>query len=247
MHGFCPAIFGNEVLKAGLLLALFGGTRQPQSKRARSDIHVLMCGDPGLGKSQLLQVADVKAVLYFSRIHVTAHQGSLFTYKWAQERLYWVRHGIWQYAKTQGLIYEFQSKMENSTAISAFEVQKLDDCTQAANALAPHAVYICGSTSSSAGLTASVTRDSISGGYICEAGALALADQGTCCIDEFDKISTEHQVHALSYKLQWLRLKVLYALLARSQEVESLLAHLAYLEEFYKTIKKKLQRLGINI
>jgi DNA helicase MCM8 len=79
----CPTIFGHELVKFGLLLALFGGTREGAAATAgagaaaaggdaaagdgvrggggggsgsgggmhvRSDVHVLVVGDPGLGK-----------------------------------------------------------------------------------------------------------------------------------------------------------------------------------------------------
>ena len=45
--------------QAGLVLALLGGVRKRvggcDGIPVRGDIHLLMCGDPGLGKSQLLQ------------------------------------------------------------------------------------------------------------------------------------------------------------------------------------------------
>ena len=46
-------------------------------------------------------------------------------------------------------------------------------------------------------MTASVVRDSLTGGFALEAGALVLADRGICCVDEFNKITAEHQVHLL--------------------------------------------------
>lgn len=122
VNSLCPVIFGHELVKAGLTLALFGGSQKYADDKnripIRGDPHILVVGDPGLGKSQMLQAA----------------------------------------------------------------------CN-----VAPRGVYVCGNTTTSSGLTVTLSKDSSSGDFALEAGALVLSDQGICGIDEFDKMGNQHQ------------------------------------------------------
>ena len=55
----CPSIFGMEPVKAGILLTLFGGAHHSSEMlERRSDINILLVGDPGLGKSQILKMVS---------------------------------------------------------------------------------------------------------------------------------------------------------------------------------------------
>ncbi len=131
VSSIAPSIFGMNTIKAGLVLSLFGGIHgsgeskstgmpaaaSPASSKfhVRGDVHCLLVGDPGLGKSRLLKAIAVAA---------------------------------------------------------------------------PRGVYVCGPSASAAGLTLSVSKSD--GEFSLEAGAIVAADRGICCVDEFDKLASEH-------------------------------------------------------
>jgi len=118
ISSIAPSIYGHENIKLAIALQLFGGVpkKLPDGTEIRGDIHVLLVGDPGVAKSQILR--------YVHRI-------------------------------------------------------------------APRSVYTTGKGTTTAGLTATATRDEFDGRWTLEAGALVLADKGIALVDEIDKMRSE--------------------------------------------------------
>ena len=55
-----PSIYGFEEVKEAILLQMFGGCRHvlPDGTTIRGDIHILLTGDPSVGKTQLLKLVS---------------------------------------------------------------------------------------------------------------------------------------------------------------------------------------------
>ena len=62
-----------------------------------------------------------------------------------------------------------------------------------AQQFSPKAIYVAGSGVSGVGVTASVVKDELLGGFTLEAGAIVLCNNGCLMLDELDKIRDEHK------------------------------------------------------
>lgn len=69
---------------------------------------------------------------------------------------------------------------------------------QAVSGLAPRGVYVCGNTTSTAGLTVTVVKDAGSGDFALEAGALVLGDHVRLMLAHFVCSVLSH-VHLLKF------------------------------------------------
>ncbi|CCH58755.1 hypothetical protein TBLA_0A09720 [Henningerozyma blattae CBS 6284] len=59
-NSIAPSIFGNDDIKLAIVCLLMGGSKKilPDGMRLRGDINVLLLGDPGTAKSQLLKFVE---------------------------------------------------------------------------------------------------------------------------------------------------------------------------------------------
>jgi replicative DNA helicase Mcm len=84
VNTLAPEIYGHETVKEGLLLQLFEGNR-PSDDTFKSDTmdrwtsHILLIGDPGVGKSQLVSAVNKRAPKCISIAGTNTSQAGLTT------------------------------------------------------------------------------------------------------------------------------------------------------------------------
>ena len=84
VNTLAPEIYGHETVKEGLLLQLFEGSR-PDDDTFKSDTmdrwtsHILLIGDPGVGKSQLVSAVNKRAPKCISIAGTNTSQAGLTT------------------------------------------------------------------------------------------------------------------------------------------------------------------------
>jgi len=73
VHSLAPSISGHTMVKAGMILALCGGMQKNSESKSRVPIrgntHMLLVGEPGIGKSQLLKAVAGVAPRCGSNVH----------------------------------------------------------------------------------------------------------------------------------------------------------------------------------
>ncbi len=59
-NSISPGIYGFDEIKEAIILQLFGGIvhRQPDGSRIRGNVHILITGDPGVGKTMFLKLVS---------------------------------------------------------------------------------------------------------------------------------------------------------------------------------------------
>ena len=84
VNSLAPEIYGHDTVKEGLLLQLFEGSR-PADDTFKSDTmdrwtsHILLIGDPGVGKSQLMSAVNKRAPKVISIAGTNTSQAGLTT------------------------------------------------------------------------------------------------------------------------------------------------------------------------
>jgi DNA replicative helicase MCM subunit Mcm2 (Cdc46/Mcm family) len=167
VKSLCPSIYGHEIVKCGLLLCLFGGVRKVDKSSKKKGASIDEDGPSFFGNEEDKNESNSQRQQQQEKKRRRSEQQKV--------------GGNETFARgTSHCLIVGDPGMGKSQML------------RAASRVAPLAIHVSGKSASTAGLTATVSRDPSSGAPTFEAGAVALAHGGVCCVDEFDKMKSEH-------------------------------------------------------
>jgi DNA replicative helicase MCM subunit Mcm2 (Cdc46/Mcm family) len=209
-----PSIVGNETVKLGMLLGLFGGSRKagdPLISRGQASTSSLSSSS-----SMVVQQHKERFNQSYSSKASTSHHHNNDVVMFDQAVA--TKSGQFNDEEEESVKASLRaaSTKPKKTAVSVRSDPHVlivgdpgmgkSQMLRAISSLAPRGVYVSGQSASTAGLTVTVVTEKGTGDSTLEAGALVLSDQGICAIDEFDKMKQEH--HALLEAMEQQRVSV---------------------------------------
>ncbi|MCS4542133.1 MAG: hypothetical protein HY929_07440 [Euryarchaeota archaeon] len=150
-----------------------------------------------LGKKNPSRQKLLNIVFDLSRSQQLSNGGSLNKgiqnlKKLAESDIYWDKIIKIKETLTDEYVYDLTIEGTPNFIANGIIVHNSEILQFVANNLAPRGIYTSGKGSTKAGLTAAAVRDEFAeGSWSLEAGALVLADRGSCAIDEFEKMSED--------------------------------------------------------